>query len=130
MNCEFHDKKQAVSKCKICGANLCEECNSYQNIHGTCPKCTKASANKEYLSLKNALMYNILSLICAIAFLGLYVVSLCLNKLSMTFTIIGAVVLVIFLPFSIYLLVNTVSNIKKIKKQIAIAITQKNKVEN
>lgn len=125
MNCEFHDDKKAVAKCKVCGANLCEECNGYQNIHGTCPKCSKTFANKEYISLKNAFMYNILSLVCAIAFLALYIVSLCLNKLSSTFIIIGAVVLVVFLPFSIYLLVNTLLSIKRTKKQIAISITQK-----
>ena len=101
MNCEFHSEKQAVARCKVCGANLCEDCNAYQNIHGSCPQCSKTFASKEYISLKNGLMYNILSLVCAIAFLGLYVVSLCLNKLSTVFTIIGAVVLAIFLPISI-----------------------------
>ena len=126
MNCEFHSQKTAVDKCKVCGANLCEECNGFQKIHGTCPKCSKVLANKEYISFKNSLMYNILSLVCAVAFLALYIVSVCLHKINTTFTIIGAIVLTIFLPLSVFMLVNTISNIKRIKKQIAISIKLKN----
>ena len=122
MNCKYHTKRLAVSKCQVCGANLCKECADYQKKYDSCPVCAKIYASSTFLTYKNNFNYNLISVLCAITFLVLYIVSLCTNKLSMLFIIIGAIAIGLLLPVSIFLIINSARKIKIYKKLVENAL--------
>ncbi|HAJ78102.1 MAG TPA: hypothetical protein DCO89_03445 [Clostridiales bacterium] len=122
MNCKYHTNHEAVSKCNICGANLCKECSDYQNKYDSCPVCAKIYASSTFLTYKNNFTYNLISVICAGAFLILYILSLFTNKLSSLFIIIGAVAIGFLLPVSVVLTVINAKKLKIFKKLIENAV--------
>ena len=112
MNCKFHKDMEAIDNCVICGAPLCEECKKFHDKHFGCQNCCSREVHRNYLSYKNGFKYNIITLGCAALFLVLYIVAICLNIFETKFIILGAVVLAILVPVSIYL---TIINHKKLK---------------
>ena len=50
MNCKYHEK-EAVEKCKVCGAPLCEDCAKFQEENGTCPACSNGNIEKSYMEV-------------------------------------------------------------------------------
>ena len=122
MFCKYHSDKKAVSKCQVCGADLCDECSDYQNKYDSCPLCAKIYASKTFLTYKNNFTYNLISVVCAVTFLVLYIASLCTKKLNTMFIIIGAIEISILLPVSVYLLINSAKKIKIYKKLVENAI--------
>lgn len=115
MNCKYHSDRDAVGKCKACGADLCAECDDFAKQNDICPSCAKMYVYRTYDGSKNGLTYNIVSLVCAVAFLALYIVSICLNKLSTNLIVMGAVIIGLLLPLSIFMLVYNITNMKKCK---------------
>lgn len=122
MSCKYHSDKEAVSKCNVCGADLCKECSDYQDKYDSCPVCAKIYASTTFLTYKNNFTYNMISVVCAVTFLILYIVSLFTNKLNTLFIIIGAIAIVILLPVSIFLTANSAKKIKIYKKLVENAI--------
>ncbi len=118
MNCKYHADKESVSKCKLCGTELCEDCSKFSKKFDRCPKCAKKEISYLYFRIKHGLTFNVLSLICAVGFLIMYVVALCLGQLDKSFTIIGAIILVILLPITILILIYSINNLKKYKKYL------------
>ena len=113
MNCEYHKDRESVNKCKICGKEICKECDEVQSKYSACPSCVKETVGIYYDKIKRGFKYNILIMICAVAFLAMYVVELALGKLSLTYIIIGAVCVAILIPLSIFMLLYSVNNLKK-----------------
>jgi len=116
MNCKYHREREAVAKCKICGADLCQECNEYQRFFDSCLDCANLTATETYYTYKNNFIYNLLSIICAGVFLILYIISLALNRLNLALIIVGAIALSLLLPISILLLLFSAKKIKVYKK--------------
>ena len=123
MNCKYHGEREAVAKCKVCGADLCKECNEYQRFFDSCLECANLYATETYYTYKNNFIYNLLSIICAGVFLILYIVSLAFNKLNSTLIVVGAIALSLLLPVSILLLVFSAKKIKVYKKLTQSIIT-------
>lgn len=115
MACFIHEKKEDKSKCVVCGKPICDDCSKFQEEYGACPSCLEKQANLIYSSAKRGLAYNILSLICAVLFLTLYIVDICLGKMDKTFIIVGAVILALLFPLSIYMFIRTLKRIKEYK---------------
>lgn len=118
MNCFVHGDKEAKSKCVVCGKPLCEDCTKFQNECGACPKCLKKQAESMYAVAKRGIMYTILSLICAVAFLIIYIVEVCLGNFDKTYIIVGAVILATLVPLSVFMFVKTILKIKKYKNYL------------
>ena len=127
MNCIYH-KKEAVSKCKVCGAPLCDECEEFQNKNGCCEACARDLEARTYKTQKSGLMYNILSLVCAIGFLVLYIISF--SKLLLPYKIAGGIIIGILLPLTVIMLIFTLRSNKKSKNNINIANLDKIKKSN
>ena len=127
MGCKYHNDRESVSKCEVCGAELCKECSDYQSKYDSCPVCAKIYASSTFLTYKNNFNYNLISVLCAATFLILYIVSLCTNKLNALFIIIGAVAIGILLPVSIFLMVNSAKKIKIYKKLVENAVKNEKK---
>lgn len=119
MNCKYHIDREAKHKCKICGADLCDECNEFQNKNEGCLSCAKMYAYRTYVGFKNSFLYNVISVVCAVAFLVLYIVSICLNMISTIYIVVGAIIIGLLLPISLFLLIYNASNLKKSKKLIS-----------
>ena len=124
MSCKLHKNKPDVKKCVVCGTGLCDECAKFQDEYGACPTCLSKQAQSIYVNLKRGIKYNILSLVCSVAFLVLYIVEICLGRFSNTFIIVGAIILALLLPLSIYMFVKTILRLKEYKKFL---ISQNNK---
>lgn len=121
MNCEFHKDREAVSKCKVCGKDLCEECDKVNQKYSACPGCAKNALQTYHQNIKRGFMFNILSIICSVAFVAMYIVALALQKLSLGYIIAGAVIIAILVPASIFMLCYSLKNMKAYKKVIDIA---------
>ena len=104
-NCSFHADRESEAKCKICGKDLCGECNNIQNRFGACPNCSKAYLKRLYNSNKQGFWYNMLSVVCAVSFLALYLVQFFTGKLSLTFKVVGGVIIALLLTATIVMLV-------------------------
>ena len=122
MKCKYHDR-EAITRCRVCGAALCSECDAFQKTNEMCPECSKKYLNKTYKSYKTGIMYNVLSMVCAVGFLVLYLLSFA--KLLMAYKIAGGVVLAVMLPLTVFMFVKSVSGARKLKKQL-----NKNNVNN
>ena len=118
MNCKFHSNKEGVSKCKICGAELCKDCTKFAIKFDRCPKCAQKQISYLYSRIKHGLVFNILGVVCALAFLVMYIVALCLGQLDKDFIVIGAVVLAFLLPITIIMFVYSIKNLKSYKKYL------------
>ncbi len=53
MNCYFHEQRNAVRKCNVCGKEFCAECNEVTGDSGMCPVCRKKHLKKELQRLKD-----------------------------------------------------------------------------
>ena len=115
MNCVIHKNKESSAKCVVCGKPLCAECAEFQEKYGACPKCLKRQAEVMYQTAKRGIVYNILSLICAVAFLTIYVVELCLGNLNQTYIIGGSIIIGVLVPVSITMFVLTLLKMRKYK---------------
>ncbi len=116
MNCYLHNEKKEVSKCNICQKPLCEDCANFCEEHGACPTCLKKQVQNMYQSSKRGIWYTITSMLCAVVFLTLYVIDLSLGKLEKSFVIIGAIILGILLPLTIFLLIHSLKKRNEYKK--------------
>ena len=116
MKCSYHSEREAISKCKVCGANLCDICDDFQGMHGYCSRCSANYNGKNYLTFSSGLKYNIVSLICAIMFLSFWIVCIFITNMSLTYLICGGIIALILLSVSISLLTVSIVNIKKIKR--------------
>ena len=126
-NCKYHDL-EAVSECVICKAKLCKSCDDFQKQFGRCPKCAKKSVYHLHQNLKRGLIQNIISVICAVAFFSLFVVYICLGKASTTFIVVGAIIVALLCPLTIFMLIYNLKNIKRLKHFLDVA--EDKKVEN
>ena len=124
MNCEFHKDREAVAKCKVCGKDLCEECNKVNQKYSACPSCAKSTLQTYHQNIKRGLMFNVLSIICSVAFVVMYVVALALQKLNLGYIIAGAIIIAILVPASIFMLCYSLRNMKEYKEVIEVAGSQ------
>ena len=90
MDCKYHRGKKAVGQCKLCGANLCQKCTDFQQQYGRCPACAKDYLQYVYKNFKRGLRYNIFGVVCAVAFLALYIVCICTNNADKSFVILSS----------------------------------------
>ncbi len=118
MDCKYHRGKKAVGQCKLCGAKLCQKCTDFQQQYGRCPACAKDYLQYVYKNFKRGLRYNIFGVVCAVAFLALYIVCFCTNNADKQFVIFGAIVIAVLTPLSIFLLVYSCKQIKKCKQNL------------
>ena len=118
MNCKFHSDKESVSKCKICGAELCKDCAKFADSFDRCPKCAQKEIKYFYAKIKRGLIFNIISVVSAVFFLVLYVITLCLGQMDKDFIIIGAIILTVMLPLTILMFVYSINNLKKYKNYL------------
>ena len=121
MNCEFHKDRESVSKCKICGKELCEECDKINQKYSACPSCAKNAVARYYQNFKRGFMFNILSIICSVAFVVMYIISLVQKKLSLSYIIIGAVIIALLGSVSIVMFCYSLKKMKEYKLQIKLA---------
>lgn len=124
MNCKFHKDREAVAKCKICGKDLCEECNKVNQKYSACPSCAKTTLQTYYQNIKRGLMFNVLSIICSFAFVVMYIVTLALQKLSTAYIVAGAIIIAVLVPASIFMLCYSLKNMREYKAVIDIAETK------
>lgn len=124
MNCKFHKDREAVAKCKICGKDLCEECNKVNQKYLACPNCAKTTLQTYYQNIKRGLMFNVLSIICSFAFVVMYIVTLALQKLSTAYIVAGAIIIAVLVPASIFMLCYSLKNMREYKAVIDIAETK------
>ena len=114
-NCKFHIGKKAVSRCKVCGAALCDECEKVNQKYHACPKCVKGQLAFELSNYKQGLIYIFLALACLVADLALLITEIVMSKGAMSVMLIVSIVfLVLFAPFCIWLLVNRILKVKKL----------------
>ena len=113
--CKFHKENDAVGKCALCGAELCKECDDFQEQFGRCPNCARQTVAILHKKLKHGLLKNILSVVFATLFLILYVVYLCLGELSTTFIVVGAIIISILMPLTVLMMIYNIKNIKKLE---------------
>ena len=118
MDCKYHRGKKAVGQCKLCGANLCQKCTDFQQQYGRCPACAKDYLQYVYKNFKRGLRYNIFGVVCAVAFLSLYIVCICTNNADKSFVIFGAIVIAVLTPLSVVLLVYSCKQLKKYKQYL------------
>lgn len=127
MNCEFHKDREAVAKCKVCGKDLCEECDKVNQKYSACPSCAKTTLQTYHQNIKRGFLFNILSIICSVAFVVMYVVALALQKLSLGYIIAGAVIIAILVPASILMLLYSLKNMKAYKQIIELSEAKEQK---
>lgn len=114
-NCKFHKEKEAVSRCKVCGAALCDECEKVHQKYHACPKCVKGQLTFELSNYKQGLIYIFLALACLVADLALLITKIIMSKGEMSAILIVSIVFfVLFAPFCIWLLVDRILKIKKL----------------
>src|SRR5574344_827805 len=133
MNCKYHNEKESTAKCKICGAPLCPECDEVQKKYFGCPNCAKKYLTQVFQNYTRGLVYNILSVICFVAFVVLYIVDLSLKNLNTLFIVLGAVIIAVLGSLSIFLFCYTLKKIKKIKSILLLTTEQERideKLEN
>lgn len=111
----MHGNKESQAKCVVCGKPLCADCSKFQDEYGACPKCLKKQAESMYAVAKRGIWYNILSLACALAFIVIYIVEVCLGNFDQTYIIVGAVLLGVLTPVSVFMFIKTLLKIKKYK---------------
>ena len=121
MNCNFHKDREAVAKCKVCGKDLCKECDEVNQKYSACPGCAKNTLQTYQQNIKRGLLFNILSIVCAFAFVAMYIVALALGKLSVAYIVVGAVLIAILVPVSVFMLCYSLKNLKAYKSIIALA---------
>ena len=121
-SCKFHSQNEAVTRCKICGAPLCEECEKvYQKYHA-CPKCANKQLQFELSNYKRGLKYIYLALACLVADFALFVTELIISKsITNVYLIVSIIFFVLFTPFCIWLVINRTIKIKKLTKLITIS---------
>ena len=115
MKCSYHETRDAISKCKVCGADLCNVCDEFQRRKGFCSRCSAYFDVKNYETFKRGLKYNIISLVCAILFVAFWIVCIFVSNLDSVYLICGGIISALILAISIFLLTNSAVNIKKIK---------------
>lgn len=121
-NCKFHKEKEAVTKCKICGAKLCEECENVQEKYKACPKCAKKQLLYQYSNLKRQLLYVYLALACLLVDIVLFVTEIFISSSITNAYMIGSIVFIsIFTPFCMWLLISRLLKVKKVKELIKLA---------
>lgn len=116
MSCAIHKKNDDIAKCPVCKKSMCEECADFCEKYGACPTCLKRQVQTMHISSKRGIWYSLLGLVCATIFLIMYIVDIALGKMETNFIIIGAVILAVLLPLTIFLLVYSVLRTKKTKK--------------
>ena len=124
MNCEYHKDREAVAKCKVCGKDLCEECDKVNQKYSACPNCAKSTLQTYHQNIKRGFLFNILSIVCSVAFLVMYVVAPALQKLNLGYIIAGAIIIAILVPASIFMLCYSLRNMKAYKEIIDLADTK------
>ena len=118
MSCVIHKKSDSIGKCVVCGKPLCDKCVEFQEKFGACPECLKKQAESIYRSSKRGIIYNILSLVCAVSFLIIFVIELCLGNLNQTYIIGGGVIIGLLVPISVLMFVFTLLRLKKYKNYL------------
>jgi multidrug efflux pump subunit AcrB len=118
MNCEYHQDRQETTECNVCKKPLCAECAKIQEKFGACAKCAKKQIDRVYQNYKQGLKFNIMSIVCFVAFLIVYVVDVCIGNLSIPFIIFGAVITVVLGVLSVLMLVKTTTKLKEYGKII------------
>ena len=120
-SCKFHSQNEAVTRCKICGAPLCEECEKvYQKYHA-CPKCANKQLQFELSNYKRGLKYIYLALACLVADFALFVTELIISKsITNVYLIVSIIFFVLFTPFCIWLVINRTIKIKKRRQKASL----------
>lgn len=116
MSCYIHKNKPKVTECQICKKPICEQCQNVQNQYGACPNCMKDSLKYQKQNLKRGLVLNILSVVCFVAFLVVYLVQIFTQHADTLFVVLGAICCAFLGVFSVFLLVRAVLKIKDIAK--------------
>lgn len=118
MNCSFHNDREEVAKCNICKKPLCAECDKVQQKYLACPSCAQKSLIAIHKIYKRGLIFNVLGVLCFIAFVVLYVVDLMLGNLGKTFIILGAIAMAILGAITITMFVMSCLKLKRLNKII------------
>ena len=118
MNCHIHNQKQPVAKCAKCHQPICEQCVDLHKKYGACPSCSKDKLFTLYSSFKKGLIFNILSVLCAVAFIVCYALDVISGQADKLYVILGAVCGSVIVIFSTTLLVRNILKTKKLGKII------------
>ena len=125
-NCKFHNDKPAVTKCKICGAALCEGCEKIQQKYHACPKCVNKQLMFELSNHKRGFKYVCLALICLVADFALFVTELVISKsITNGYMIASIIFFAAFAPFCIWLVIDRSLKIKKLTELIKLSQREK-----
>ena len=114
MSCHLHNQKQEVSHCNVCGKPICNECLDVQNYYESCPSCSKEHLKDLYANYKKGLIFNILSVICIVAFFVVFAIDIA--SADQVFIIVGSILGGIGAIVSVALLIRTVLKMHNLKK--------------
>lgn len=118
MNCHIHNQNQPIAKCRKCKQPICEQCADIHKKYGACPSCSKDKLFSLYSSFKKGLVFNVLSVLCAIAFFVCYAIDVSAGQADKLYVILGAIFGSIIAIFSITMLIKTALKIKNLGKII------------
>ena len=134
-NCKYHQNKEAVTRCKLCGAPLCEACEDIHQKYQACPKCAKNQINFELYNCKRGLKYIYLAIACLLADLVLFATELIISSnVSKAYLFISIGFFVLFTPFCVWLAINRHLKIKKLNELIKLTerkpLSERNKSDD
>lgn len=125
-NCKFHGEKPAVTRCKICGAPICEECEKVHQKYHACPKCANNQLVFELSNYKRGFKFVCLAIACLLIDFALFVTEIVVSKsITSAYLIASIIFFVLFTPFCIWLVVNRVIKIKKLTELIKLSQREK-----
>ena len=121
-SCKIHGEKPAVTRCKICGSALCEECEKVHQKYHACPRCANQQLMFELANYKRGFKFVCFALACLLLDFALFVTELVVSKsITSAYMIASIIFFVLFAPFCIWLVINRVIKIKKLTEIIKLS---------